>query len=141
MKCENGSTDAVGADAARAADDPAILSGRELDPDLVGVNGALSERMAHVQGSHHHFDEVFAPLLERGRLGPDRAQELAVDRSPLAKREDVDSHLLILEERLLPLGRLVVSLEHGQARIGTQEQMVVDLPHSLAVEIPGAEVV
>ena len=39
------------------------------------------------------------------------------------------------------LGGCVVSLERWQSRIGSGKEVVVNLPHALAVEVPGPEVV
>ena len=82
--------------------------GDQLDPDLVGVDRSLGERMADAERPDDGLDEVLPARLERRDLGPERAEELAVDRSSLAEGEEVDADLLVLEELLAAPRPIVV---------------------------------
>ena len=83
--------------------------GDQLDPDLVGINGPLTERMADPEGANNDLDQVFAPRFHSGNLRPDRAQKLAFDHTPFAQTEDVDSDLLVAQEPRMPFDKLLVS--------------------------------
>ena len=78
---------AVRAHPTRTADHPASGAGDQLDPDLVGINGSLTERMADREGANDDLDQVFASWFHGGNLGADRAQELCRrSRLPRADR-------------------------------------------------------
>ena len=117
------------------------LAGDQLDPDLVGIDGSLGQRMAQGKGAHHNLEQVFLPRQQRRNLGPQGTHELPFDPAALTQREDIDTDLLFLEELGMSLGGCVVSLERWQSRIGSGKEVVVNLPHALAVEVPGPEVV
>ncbi len=135
MKCEYGSTTPSAADAARSADHAVAGAGDQLDPDLVGVDGALAERVADREGPDHDLDQVLAAGSSRGDLRAQGPQEPAVDHAAVAQAEDVDPHLLVAQEPGVPLGGLLVAREGGQAGVGADEEVVVDLAAALAVEV------
>ena len=97
--------------------------------------------MTHAKGTHHDLDQVFPPRRERRHLGPQWTDELPFDHPALAQRKDIDADLLLFQESRVRFGRSFVSLEEGQSRIGAGKEVVVNLPHALAVEVPGPEVV
>ena len=57
----------------------------QLDPDLVGVDRPLAERVAEAERPDDDLDQVRLARLERRDLGPERAEQLAVDRAPVAE--------------------------------------------------------
>ena len=80
------------------------------------------------------------PGLSVGDLGPERAEQGAVDPAAFAEGEEVDADLLVLEVLGVDLGDLGLAADRGQAGVGGGEEVVVDLAAGLAVEVLGAEV-
>ena len=92
------------------------------------------------EGPHDDLDEILPARPERRGLGSQRRHELAVDGAAFAEAEDVDADLLVGQEPRVPLGGLAIPLDGRQARVGPDEEVVVDLAAALAVEVLGAEV-
>ncbi len=112
----------------------------KLDPDFVGVDSPLAEQVPDPEGPDDDLDEVLAARLERGVLGTQRRHERAIDRTAFAEAEYIDPDLLVGQEPRMPLRSLRIRLDGGQSCIGPDEEVVVDLPAALAVEVPGPEV-
>ena len=93
MKCGVRVDRAVGADPARAADHAVAGPGDQLDPDLVGVDRPLAERVAEAERPDDDLDEIRLARLERRDLGPERAEQRAVDPAAVAEGEEVDADL------------------------------------------------
>ena len=116
------------AEAAAAADQvPSLVAHLHVEPELVGVRGALGQVVAQAQGAHDDLQQVVLPRLERGDLRPERRDQLVLDRAARLDAEDVDvDHALV--ELPVRLDHPVREVEQvGNARVGGREQVVVDL--------------
>ena len=126
-------------DAAAAADDAVAGGHRDVEPDLVGVGGALREQVAELQGPDDRLEEVRLPRLERRHHWAQRRMEWAIDPRAIADPEDVDPGDL-LEELRVGLDHVAPVLEPRQPRVRGGEEMIVDGEAARVVVALGAEV-
>ena len=131
---------AVGSYPSGPADDLLARAGDQLNPDLVGVDRPLTEKVADAERAHDHLDQVFFAWFQTGNVGAERAQQLAFNRAPVTQAEDIDAEVLVLQEPGLPRGGLVVAYKRRQPGVATDEEVVVNLSASLAIEVAGTEV-
>ena len=124
----------------------------ELHPDFIGIDRTLAERMANGQCAHHHLHQVIATRLERGQVGPQWPQQLAIDGAAVLQGEKINPQFLVAQmlgmcfDILLECGCLIgiarFAFENfGQPCIGSNKQMVVHLAYAATIEIAGAKVV
>ena len=103
-------------------------SGDQLDPDLVGIDRSLAEEVADVERSDHDLDEVLAAAASdvgtSGRSGPRSLPSII----PPSRRAKMSTRtFLSSQEPVVPVGGLAVAQDGGQARVGTDEEVIVDL--------------
>ena len=80
------------------------------------------------------LDEVRLARLEGRDLGPQRAEEVAVDPAPF-QAEEVDADLLVLEELRVGLDHLLVAADGRQAGVGRRGRGGRGSRRPLAVEV------
>ena len=66
----------------------------EVHPDLVGIDGALGQRVAEAQRADHDFDDVGAARLQSRQLRAQYSQR-RVEAGTAPQREQVDPHFLV----------------------------------------------
>ena len=130
---------AVVADPPRAADDLAVAFGDQLDPDFIGIDGPLAERVAQPQGPHDDLDEVGFARLQARHLWPRRRAQGAVHAAPLTDPEDVHADLVVGQILFVRLAGRGAADQGGQAGVGGREEVVVDLAPGHVVKLLGTE--
>ena len=116
----------LGIDAAAAADHLAIAFECDVEPNLVGVNGALRKQVPERQRANHGLQQVGAARFEHRHLWTQRRSQRCVDRRALADPEEIHPHTA-LEKLPMSLHDLWPVVEPGEARVGRREEVVVDL--------------
>ena len=105
----------------------AVVAHRDVQPELVGVGGALGQVMPQGNGAYNDLQQIVLARLEGRYLGAQRRDQLVLDRAARLDAEDVHVDGALVE--------LAVGLDHpvreveqvGDAGVGGREEMVVDL--------------
>ena len=101
MKCASRIDRAV-VERAAPADDPAAAGRGDVEPDLVGVGGALRERVADLERADDGLEQIGRARPQRRHVRTQRRVQFAVDRAAGLHAEDVDAGD-VGEKRLLGL--------------------------------------
>ena len=103
--------------AAAAADDLAVALERDVEPDLVGVDGSLGEEMAEGQRADHGFQQVVASLLKHRHCRPQRGSQRGIDRRAFADAKQIHPHAA-LKKLAVGFHDLRPVIEPGEPGVG-----------------------
>ncbi len=128
-------------DGAAAADEAVFVSGRDLEPELVGIGSPLGEVVADAEGADDDLDQIAAAWCEGRHIRPQWSDQRGNDGAAIAQTEDVDAGRGAQE---LPVGgndlfRVLQTRHHRQGRVGGGEEVVVNGQAARAVVVGGAE--
>ena len=90
----------------------------EIDPDLVRVGGSLREYVTDVECAQHHFHQVGRAGRQRRQVGPELAEELAVNTVPFAQAKKIDAQLLVFAFRIGAAQKIGLELDGAAEAVG-----------------------
>ncbi len=105
-------------------DNPVPRFGLDLEPQFVGIHGALGQVMTYLESSNDGFQKISLSCLECGHLWTQRCDELSFERSSFADTKDIDPSA-IFKNRLSLSNDLIVPSPEWQSGIASGEIVVV----------------
>jgi len=118
---------AVGVHPAAAAHDPIAAFQHDVHPELVGVRRPLSQRVPHLDGANHRFEQITPAGLEHRDGWTQRRRKLPVDVATGLQAEQVHPHHPVQEFQVRLVHPAGVIQQLRQRRVGSGELVIVDL--------------
>ena len=131
---------AVGVHPAAAAHDPIAAFQDDVQPELVGICGVLGQRVPHLDGANHRFEQVSPAGLEHRDGRTQRRQKLPVDVAAGLQAEQVHPHHPVQEFQVRLVHPAGVIQQLRQGRVGSGELVIMNLEDARAVEAASPEV-
>ena len=104
-----------------------LIGDLDVHPYLVGIGGSLRKKVAQLEGSNHHFEEVGRARLQLGNFRPDWRCQGRIHRTSFFETEQLDLDVTSVESLvgfLNPFGRFA---KVGNPRVGSRKQVIVNL--------------